>query len=118
MKYVLIAAFVGLAAGLPAQSNTITESPEQTALRACTALADTGKGEDALSHGKVAESLFRKRIAKNPRDTDALVGAARALSQCLVPSADFMQQGELSAEAMDLLDQAIRIQPDHWLARY
>ncbi|MDQ3950316.1 MAG: hypothetical protein M3282_08205, partial [Gemmatimonadota bacterium] len=46
------------------------------------------------------------------------MGAARAKSQCLVPSANFIQQGELSSEAMELLERALEVQPDHWLARY
>ena len=100
---------------LPAQAQT---SPELSALRACAALAEAGKGSDAKEPGQLAASLYRKRIEQNPRDVDALVGAARTLSQCLTPSASFMERGELSSEAMDLLDRALEIQPDHWLARY
>lgn len=92
--------------------------PELAALRSCTALADAGKGHDAEAPGKVAASLYTKRIEQNPRDVEALVGAARAKSQCLLPSANFMSQGELSSDAMELLDRALQIQPDHWFARY
>jgi hypothetical protein len=119
MKYQLLIALVGLAATVQAQSpEQGAASPEMTALRSCVTLADEGKAADAATQGTTAETLFRQRIARNPRDTEALVGAARALSQCLVPSAEFMRQGELSSEALDLLDQALEIQPDHWLARY
>lgn len=118
MKYISIAATAAFAVALPAQSQQEGVSPEVVALRTCTALADEGNGDDAAKSGKTAETLFRQRIARNPRDTEALVGAARALSQCLVPSAGFLQQGELSTEAMELLDQALEIEPDHWLARY
>ena len=119
MKSRLLIAVFGLTATLEAQSPAqATDSPEVTALRACTALVEQGKADDAGTQGKTAESLFRQRIARNPRDAEALVGLARALSQCLVPSAEFMTQGELSTEAMDMLDQALVIQPDHWLARY
>lgn len=92
--------------------------PEIQALRACTALADSGKAEAAQMEGNKAASLYRKRLARDPRDVEAMVGAARSLSQCLVPAAEFMEQGELSSEALDLLDKATAIQPDHWLARY
>jgi tetratricopeptide (TPR) repeat protein len=93
-------------------------SRELAALRECVALADAGKGTDAAQSGMVAASLYMKRVEQNPRDAEALVGAARAKSQCLTPSASFMQQGELSAEAMELLERALDVQADHWLARY
>ena len=92
--------------------------PEVHALRACTALADSGKADAAKVEGDRAASLYRKRLARDPRDVEAMVGVARALSQCLVPSAELMEQGELSSEALDLLDQALAVQPDHWLARF
>jgi tetratricopeptide (TPR) repeat protein len=97
---------------------TSVPSPALAALRVCTHLVDAGKAADAEAPGKVAESLYKERLAQSPRDVEALVGAARAMSQCLVPSADFLKQGELSAEAMELLDRALEIQPDHWLARF
>jgi vitamin B12 transporter len=120
MKHLVIAALLVLsataaAAQSPAESSA---SHESTALRACTALADQGKGAEAEAPGKTAELLYRKRLAANPGDVDALVGAARAMSQCLVPSANFLRQGELTGDAMEMLDQALEIQPDHWLARY
>ena len=92
--------------------------PEITALRACTALVDSGKIDAAQSQGNSAASLFRTRLARDPRDVEALVGTARALSQCLVPAAEFMEQGELSSQALELLDQALVLQSDHWLARF
>jgi tetratricopeptide (TPR) repeat protein len=93
-------------------------SAEATALRACVAHAERGQADSAAKVGKTAEALYRKRIATNPRDVEALVGAARALSQCLVPSANFISQGELSHDAMEMLEQVIELQPTHWLARY
>jgi vitamin B12 transporter len=93
-------------------------SPEAEALRSCTELVAAGKPGEAQAPGKLAESLYRQRLARDPRDVEALVGAARAMSQCLVPSADLLGQGELSAAALELLDQAIDLQPDHWLARF
>ena len=93
-------------------------SPELNALRTCVGLAESGRGAEAEAPGNVAASLYRKRIEQNPRDVEALVGAARAMSQCLVPSANFLRQGELSSEAMELLDRALEVDPQHWLARY
>ncbi len=107
-----------VAAGQTPAPGPAAPPPELAALRACAALADAGKGRDAEAPGRVAESLYKKRLAQNPRDVDALVGAARAMSQCLIPSANFLKQGELSSEAIELLDQAIEIQPEHWAARF
>jgi tetratricopeptide (TPR) repeat protein len=102
-----------------AQAVQSTPAPaEHVALSRCAALADAGKENEAVEPGRVAESLFTKRLSQNPRDVDALVGAARAKSQCLLPSAGMLGQGELSSDAMDLLDQALQVQPDHWLARF
>jgi vitamin B12 transporter len=122
MRYLVLAAALAAApAAAPAAqqpASPIDQTPEVVALRQCTALADSGKGAEAEAPGNTAASLYRKRLARDPRDVEALVGAARALSQCLVPSAGFLKQGELSSEALELLDQAISLQPDHWLARY
>jgi hypothetical protein len=93
-------------------------APETLALRQCTVLADSGKGDAAREPGVAAQGLYQNRVNRNPKDVEALVGLARAKAQCLVPSAGFMDQGQLSSDAMDLLDQALRIQPDNWMARY
>jgi vitamin B12 transporter len=117
MKYslALLTILVGIA---EAQVQSPISTPEATALRTCVAQADSGKLADAEATGKSAASLYRKRIVAAPRDVEGLVGLGRALSQCMVPAAGFMQQGELSSEALDLMDKALEIQPDHWLARY
>ena len=94
------------------------ESPESQALHTCVAAAESGKRDEAKSSGKIAESIFRNRLAQNPRDVEALVGTARALSQCLVPSADFMTQGELSSEAIELLEKALEVESTSWTARF
>src|SRR5918998_4768805 len=111
------AAALGMAAAAHAQTAQ-APSPELTALRTCVGLAESGKASEAEAPGNVATSLYRQRFEQNPRDVDALVGAARAMSQCLVPSAGFLRQGELSSEAIELLDRALEVDPQHWLARY
>ena len=62
-------------------------APEVVTLRTCAAQADSGKANEAETTGTTAASLYRKRIEKNPRDVEGLVGLGRALSQCLVPAA-------------------------------
>ena len=117
MKYALVGVVSLLASAAAAQSPS-SASAEEVALRTCGALADSGKGEQAETSGKLAESLYMKRLGQNPRDVEALVGAARAKSQCLLPTANFLRQGELSSDAMELLDRALEIQPAHWMARF
>lgn len=94
------------------------EPPEHPALHACIVAAEAGDAGRAAALGRAAESAYRQRLAANAHDVEALVGIARALTQCLLPGADLMLQGELSTEAMDRLDRALELDPDHWLARY
>ena len=104
----LLVAFA--AASAVAQLPPASSSAEDMHLRACAAHADRQSADSALVLGKRAETLYRNRIAVHARDVDGLVGLARTLSQCLVPSASFVSQGELSAEAMELLERAIEVE--------
>src|SRR5688572_16757073 len=69
----------------------------------CTGLIERGQTADALAPGKRAEAQFRAALARNASEPEAMVGLARVLSLCLIPSADFAGQGELSGEAIELL---------------
>ncbi|MEP7000127.1 MAG: hypothetical protein ABI969_06595 [bacterium] len=88
------------------------------ALRSCVGFAEQRNNTQAEALGRRAETLFAARIAGQPRDVEALVGLARTQSQCLLPGADMMTQGELSAHAMELLESALAIDPQHWTARF
>lgn len=94
------------------------DSPESRALQACLAHSTAGRRAEALTTGKTAEVMYRRRLATNPRDVEALVGTARVLSQCQLAGSPFAAQGDLSSTAMDLLEQALALQPDHWAARF
>ncbi len=109
---------LALAVTTIAKAQQAPENPENSALRSCVAHAERRSVDSALVIGKRAEAIFRQHIAANARDTDALVGLARTLSQCFLPSASFMTQGQLSADAMELLDRAIEVDPNHWMARF
>ncbi|GLC26814.1 hypothetical protein [Roseisolibacter agri] len=87
-------------------------------LQECVGLAERGQAAAALPPGRRAEALFRARLARQPRDVEAIVGLARALSQCVLPSADFATQGELSAQAIELLETALELDTNHWVARF
>ena len=122
MKHLIISTCLVLSA-FTAEAQTPSTSaesttPEGAALATCTASAAAKNLSEAQTAGRIAESIYRKRLAQNPRDVIALVGAARALSVCILPSADFMSQGELSSEALDLLEKAIEIDPANWTARF
>jgi hypothetical protein len=124
MRYSLIlAAVVGASSAMyasraEAQQAPVDSSEAASSLRRCVALADSGKTADAASLGRSVEALFRQRAARNPRDIEALVGVARAISQCRVPGAEFVEQGALTADALELLDRALELAPDHWMARF
>jgi tetratricopeptide (TPR) repeat protein len=111
MKYVLLSLLLA-ATTVPAAAQTPVPGPE------CAKFIGSGNPSEAAAAAKGEEPALRKRVAQNPRDVEGRVALARLLSQCLLPSAELMQRGELSAEAIELLDDAIRLQPDHWLARF
>ncbi|MEO5816307.1 MAG: TonB-dependent receptor plug domain-containing protein [Gemmatimonadaceae bacterium] len=88
------------------------------ALRSCSGFVERRQLPDAESSGRRAQALFQKRLERQPRDVEALVGLARAESQCIIPSADMMTQGELSTHAIELLESALEIDSKHWTARF
>ncbi len=114
----LLVAFSVACVSIAAGQTPSPAIPESAPLHSCAAHAERRSTDSAHVLGKRAESIFRERVAANARDTDALVGLARTLTQCLLPSANFIAQGELSSEAMELLDRVIEIDPNHWMARY
>src|SRR5688500_137030 len=110
---------LALVAGIAEGQNTApAANQDPAALSSCTSLARSGKLPEAAAEARAVEADFRKRVSQNPRDVEAGVSLGRLLSQCLLPSAEMLEKGELSAEALELLDQALEMQPDHWLARF
>jgi tetratricopeptide (TPR) repeat protein len=116
-----LAAFA-TAAPLAAQAPPDAADPELAralaAVQTCAALAESRQAGEARTAGQTAEALLARYLERHPRDVAALVGMARAASQCLLPAADLAGQGELSARALELLDQALALEPTHWTARY
>jgi tetratricopeptide (TPR) repeat protein len=88
------------------------------AVRTCTQLVAAGQLPRARTAGMHAEALLGRYLRRQPRDAEALVALARTLSQCLLPSAEFMEQGEISERAIELLDRALEIEPPHWTGRF
>ena len=88
------------------------------AVRSCAALGEARRLPEAKAAGIEADARASKLLERDPRNADLLVARARALSQCQLPAADFPGQGELSAQAIELLEQALEIQPTHWTARF
>ena len=92
--------------------------PAESALAICAAAATRGDLDAARAAADIAESAFRERIARRDDDVSALVGLARTLGQCRMAGAELMRIGELSAESIELLQRALAVDPQHWLARY
>jgi tetratricopeptide (TPR) repeat protein len=116
--FTILTAIAGPANAQLSSNPAESTAPEVAALASCTSLTESGKATQAAEQGKIAESIYRRRIAQNPRDVEALIGSARALSSCILPAAEFMTQGELSSEALELLDRALEIDPASWIARF
>src|SRR5688572_26092448 len=102
----------------PGRKAATPSSAAEEYLQACVSLAEKKLLREAVVPARQSESLFRSELARNPRNVDALVGLARTLSQCVLPSANFVQQGQLSGEAMELLESALEVDPQNWLARF
>jgi hypothetical protein len=90
----------------------------ESLLESCVASAERRDLSAATRDGTTAADLYRAVLDRRPRHVAALIGLARALSQCLLPAADLMRQGELSGQAIELLNTALEVEPTHWLARY
>jgi tetratricopeptide (TPR) repeat protein len=121
-----LAAMLGLllsAGALRAQNQSVpVDDPAlaqaNDAIRVCVAHAERRELPQALEIGARAEVIYQERLKHQPQDVDAIVGLARAISQCRLPSADMASQGELSTQAIELLETALAIQPRHWVARF
>lgn len=95
-----------------------TDDEATLATRACLAKVAAKDVAGAQVPARRAESLLKARLERQPRDVEALVGLARVTSLCLLPAVDLAGQGELSEQAIELLDKALEIEPTHWTARF
>src|SRR5688572_19799998 len=115
--------FYALGGGSAARAQSVPAAdPElrgaEAAMARCSAAASEKRHAEALAEAKVAEAAFRGRLATRPNEVRALVGLARTLGACRIPSADLALMGELSAESIELLQRALEVEPTHWAARY
>ncbi|HET9423725.1 MAG TPA: hypothetical protein VFO55_00030 [Gemmatimonadaceae bacterium] len=115
MKPAVVSLFLLSAAVATAQTPA---PPEVQALRNCAELSDRKQTDSAAAVGRTAESIYRRRISRNARDVDALVGLGRVLAQCILPAEGFMGQGTVSQEAMEVLENALDLAPTNWGARF
>ena len=116
-------AVIALLGGVhPLHGQQPAPDPEMAAadsvVRVCAAAAAARRPSDALAAADVAERAYRARILRRPGEVRALVGLARTIGACRIPSADLALAGDLSAESIELLQRALDIQPNHWAARY
>jgi hypothetical protein len=98
MRYILLSAGLVLARPVLARpAHALAQGadralPEVAALRDCTALADAGKGEEAAAlqaRGVPVPEASRAEPARRGSPG----GRRTAMSQCLIPSASFLEQG-------------------------
>jgi tetratricopeptide (TPR) repeat protein len=115
----LFTAFFLLASATFASSQQPTATdPAAAELQNCLRFIGGKQMKEAASSARNAEAMYRAELTRNPRNANAIVGLARTISQCQLPAADFATQGELSTEAIDLLESALGIDPKHWTARF
>lgn len=87
-------------------------------LQACVTAAEAQNEAEAKSAADRADGLFRELEKTDELRADALTGRARILTQCRIPFAPFMRQGELVQESMDLAQSALAVEPEHLGARF
>jgi vitamin B12 transporter len=109
IRYILAAAFA-VPGALAAQS-------DPPPLTACITAADKKEfgPADRIANEQLAVINDALRRAG---DVELLVLAARYISQCQIPGAEMIKQGELSRQVVDHLTIALERDPAHWLARY
>ena len=117
IRLALLACFIALPR-LAASQAPATGDAGESARAVCAEAAARGDLDAARAAADIAESSFRQRIARRADDVGALVGLASTLGQCRMAGAGLMRMGELSAESIELLQRALAIEPQHWLARY
>src|SRR4051812_23009794 len=121
-RYIMSArsAILPLFFSIVALSDAGAQTPADPAalVKSCSELVDQKKVNEAVTLGRQAETMLTDHLARQPRDADGYVALARALSQCILPGADLMGQGELSTRAIELLETALSIDPKHWTARF
>lgn len=89
-----------------------------SALAECAGAAGAGNEAAATSAAERAERLFRAQLATDPHSAGARVGIARVMVECRIRFADFMSQGQLSGQSVELLKEALAEDSTHWTARY
>ncbi|HEX8393356.1 MAG TPA: tetratricopeptide repeat protein [Longimicrobium sp.] len=119
MRHQIIAAAI---AAFVCANTAAAQAPVPTAadsaLAECSAAARAKNEAAALSAADRAESLYRAQLAAPGRGAYARVGIARVIGECRIGFADFMSQGRLSGQSVDLLKEALAIDSTHWSARF
>jgi tetratricopeptide (TPR) repeat protein len=120
MREQLSTATVGVMLMLSWTANVAAQDANDAfaSLDACVAAAEAEDETAAVALANVAEEQFRGWLQFDANSSDARVGLARVMLQCRVPFLALMEQGALSANATDILREALELDPTHWGARY
>ncbi|HSK19035.1 MAG TPA: hypothetical protein VK912_07830 [Longimicrobiales bacterium] len=94
----------------------------QRAMQECVAYAEGPEAERTSAGSKAAferaEKAFRAAIAAEPGNADAHAGLGQTLTRCGIPHASMTTIMNVVEESGRALEEALRIDPQHWGARY
>jgi tetratricopeptide (TPR) repeat protein len=115
MRYTIGTALLAV---LWANTAATAQTDADSALAECSRAARAKNETVANTAAANAERLYRAQIASEPRSADARVGMARVVVECRIGFADFMSQGRMSGQSIELLKEALAIDSTHWAGRY
>jgi vitamin B12 transporter len=104
------------ARGIEAQEPSGLPGSVAADLAECTAAAAVESRERMAAAASRLEAMAAAMEAARP--VDALVIRARVRTQCQVPFSSFVRQGALVAQANELLERALAMDPRHLVARF
>lgn len=113
-----LALALALALALPLHAQQPAPSPGEAALAACSQAAGRGEKQEARRLADRAESIFQEQLRREPGSADARAGLARVISECRIRFANFLSAGRMAGQSTRLLEEALRIDPRHWSARF
>lgn len=110
------------AGGASAQQQSTALMDAQRTMQECLAYAEGPEGERTSAESKAAferaEQAFRVAISAEPGNADTHAGLGQTLTRCGIPHASMTTIMNVVEESGRALEEALRIDPEHWAARY
>jgi len=101
----------------PEAPRTLPDSA-RVAYRECVAAVREKRDADARTSATRAAALYRRWMEGAASEAEPRVGLAGVRARCELPYADMVAKGALIGQANTLLEEALRLDPRHWEARY